>query len=227
MESPGQGAVTHKVNGSLEHIHGPAVRDIRQAEANGFVAAGGVALETAAVPVVGAPQAGEGSLAVPTVADEHAVVVPGVLIQQSGVEKAADDARCDPAFFQVGAHPAGIGVPRRQCKRFRRFRRLLSLPVPLRGGISGAAVECQQILHRLGETPAAKMLQKGDGVPAHSLGVAVPGAAVLDPQAVHLLGGVVVAYPRYGVAERRQQVRQVRPAGDLHLLFCETIGSRF
>ena len=28
-------------------------------------------------------------------------------------------------------------------------------------------------------------------------------------------------------SERRQQVRQVRPAGDLHLLFCETIGSRF
>ena len=89
------------------------------------------------------------------------------------------------------------------------------------------AVEGQQILHRLWETPAAKMLQESDGIPTRLLRVAVPGAAVLDPQAVHLLGGVVVAYPRYGVAERRQQVRQVRPAGDLHLLFCETIGSRF
>jgi len=46
-----------------------------------------------------------------------------------------------------------------------------------------------------------------------------PGAAVLDPQAVHLLGGVVAAYPRHGVAERRQQVRQVRPTGNLQLLF--------
>ena len=57
------------------------------------------------------------------------------------------------------------------------------------------------------------------GIPAHSLGVAIPGAAVLDPQAVHLLGGVVAAYPRHGVAERRQQVRQVRPTGNLQLLF--------
>ena len=158
VELPVQSAVTHEVDRCLEHIHGPAVRGIRQSETDGFVAAGGVALETAAVPVVGAPQAGEGSLAVPVIPYEHAVVMLGVLIQQSCGNKTPNNLGRNPALFQVGVHSAGIGVPGRQCKRFRRFRRLLSLPAPLRGGVPGAAVECQQILHRLRETSAAKML---------------------------------------------------------------------
>lgn len=81
-----------------------------------------------------------------------------MLLQQSCGNKTPNNLGRNPALFQVGVHSAGIGVPGRQCKRFRRFRRLLSLPAPLRGGVPGAAVECQQILHRLRETSAAKML---------------------------------------------------------------------
>ena len=110
VESPVQGTVTHEVDGSLKHIHGPAVRDIRQAEADGFVAASGVAFETAAVPVIGAPQAGEGSLAVPVVADKHAVVMLGILIQQTSVDKAPDYLGRNAPLFQIGIDTARICI---------------------------------------------------------------------------------------------------------------------
>ena len=57
--------------------------------------------ETAAVPVVGAPQAGEGSLAVPVIPYEHAVVMLGVLIQQSCGNKTPNNLGEKPrAFFR-------------------------------------------------------------------------------------------------------------------------------
>ena len=65
----------------------------------------------------------------------------------------------------------------------------------------------QQTLHRLLETLAAEPLEKRNGIPASLVRVAKPRASIPDAEAVHLLGGVVAAYPRHGVAERRQQVR--------------------
>ena len=76
---------------------------------------------------------------------------------------------------------------------------------------------------RLPEVLAAELLQKRDGVPALAVGVTLPGAAVLDAEAVHLPGGVVpAAQAADGVAQVFQQIRQIRPLDGLHLLVCET-----
>ena len=103
------------------------------------------------VQVIGAALAGKSGLAISIFADEHAVVVQGVLVQQSG-------------------------------------------------------------------------LDEGNGVSPLASGVSPPGAPVLDADAVHLLGGVVAAQPLYPVAQVGQQVGQVCPLGDVHLVLGKTIG---
>lgn len=90
------------------------------------------------------------------------------------------------------------------------------------GSVPYAAMEDQQILHRLRETLSVEMLEEGNGVPTNLLGIAVPGAAVFDAQAIHLFGGVIAPDPYHLVAKGCQQVRQVCATGDLHFMFGET-----
>ena len=79
----------------------------------------------------------------------------------------------------------------------------------------------QQIFHRLRKTLVAEPLEKADGISADALRVAEPGAPVLDPDAVHLLGGVVVADPLYLIAQGYQQIRKVCVPNSGHLGICK------
>ena len=117
---------------------------------------------------------------------------PHSAVQQAGGDKVPNYLGRNATLFQVGIDTAPIYMPGRQHKGFLGLRGLFVGLGFLGGGISGTVVKGQQVLHRLWETLIAKMLQEGDGVPTNLLGVAIPGAAVLDPQAVHLLGGVVL-----------------------------------
>ena len=85
------------------------------------------------------------------------------------------------------------------------------------GRPSWVSLPGQQVLHSLGEALVVEVLEEGNGIPAHALGVAEPGAAVLNPQAVHLRCGVVTADGPDLIAKRCEQVRQVRVPGGLQL----------
>ena len=151
-------------------------------------------------------------------------MVQAVLVKQAGVDEGPDHLGGDASLLEIGEHPPLIRVGDGQGEGG-----LFLLPDGLgaRGrGVPGAlAVELQQVVHRLPEVLAAELLEERDGVPAPAAGVALPAAAVLDHQAVHLFGGVVPAtHPPDAVPQVFQQVRQVCPLGDLHLLVCGAEG---
>ena len=148
-------------------------------------------------------------------------MVQAVLIEQAGVDKATDDLGGDASLLKIGKHSPLICMGDGQGED--RFFLLLDRLGVGDGGVPGAAsIELQQVVHRLPEILAAELLQKRDGVPARAVGVALPGPAVLDAEAVHLPGGVIPATQAAdGVAQVFQQVRQVCPLGSLHLLVRE------
>ena len=84
-------------------------------------------------------------------------------------------------------------------------------------------MEGQKVLHRFRKGFSAKLLEKGDGIPAGILGIPEPGTPVLDSQAVHLCGSVEVSHALDLIAEVGEQFRQVRLSGDLHFCVCEAI----
>ena len=219
------GTEAHKVNGGLEHRHPIQGRVTGQRECHAFVAAGDISLETGAVEVVGTPLAGKSGLATDLSANEHAVVVQGVLVQQPGLDKVPNHLGGDASLLQIGEHPPLILIGDGQdegvlflFRRFRPGRKMLGrVPRPV-------AVELQQVVHCLREALATELLEEGDGVPTLAGGVAPPASAILDADAVHLLGGVVAAQPPHLVAQVGQQVRQVRLLGDGHLLWGKAAG---
>ena len=157
-----------------------------------LIAACHISAKTFAVSVVGPTQACVFCLPRAVLSDEHAVVMLGVLVQQTAVHKLPDHLRGDAAFAQVGKDSAVIRIPGWQGKG------LLHL-VPLDGrhcfggGISGPAIEGEQILDSFRKCLVAELLHESDGVAARVLRVAEPCATVLDPQAVHFCCGVVPA----------------------------------
>ena len=78
-----QCAVAHQVDGGFKHEHRITVGIVWQAEPDGLVAAGDVALEAAAALVIGPALVGENGFAGFVIAHEHAVVVLSILIQQA------------------------------------------------------------------------------------------------------------------------------------------------
>ena len=80
------------------------------------------------------------------------------------------------------------------------------------------------LLHRLPEALSLKRLEEGDGVPARAVGVAFPGAAILDADAVHLPGGVVPPNPLKVIPQVLHQIREIRIFGGLHVPICEANG---
>ncbi len=219
-----QGAEAHQVDGCLEHRHPVQGRVAGEAEGHAFVAAHRVRLEAGAVQVIGAALAGEHRLAASIPANKDAVVVQAVLIEQAGVDEAPDDLGGDAPLLKIGEHPPLVPVGDGQGEG--RLFLLLGGFGARGGGVPGTlAVELQQVVHRLPEVLAAELLQKRNGVPALAVGVALPGAPILDAQAVHFPGGVVpAAQAADGVAQMLQQVRQIGPLGGLHLLVREAKG---
>ena len=218
-----EGAEAHEVNGRFEHIHPIHIWAAGQAECDGFLTAGDIPLKAGAVQIIGAALVGECRLARFVPANEHTVVVFRVLIQKAGIQKAANDLRCDAPLSQVGKHPAVILVPGRKVKRNGFLSRFICNRQRHGGGISGPAVIGQKILHRFRKTLVVEMLKETDGIPAHILRIAKPGAAVLDAKTVHLPGGVVAADPLYLVAQMGQQVRQIGVFCDLHFSVRKTV----
>ena len=180
-----------------------------------------IPLEAGAVQVIGAALAGEYRLAAAIPAHEHAVVVQAVLIQQTGLDEAPDHLGGDASLLKIGKHPPLVMMGDGQGKGGLLLR--LGGFGTWGGGVPGAlAIELQQVVDGLPEILAAELLQESDGVPTLAVGVALPGAAVLDADAVHLPGGVVTAaYPPDAVAQVFQQVRQIRVLSGLHLLVRE------
>lgn len=121
-----KGDVGHHVDGSLKDKERPIRAKVMKAvpgkvplhiDAKGFPEAVGAAL----VGMVGN--------ACLVCAHKHRVVVFGVLIQQPFPDKVTDHLRGDPpVLYQIGKHPAGVPIGKRQNKR---LGRLLCL---LRGG---------------------------------------------------------------------------------------------
>jgi len=132
------------------------------------------------------------SLWPPVPAHEHAVVMQAVLIQQAGLDEAPDHLGGDASLLKIGKHPPLVLVGDGQGKG--RLFLLRGWSRARGGGVPGAvSVELQQVGHGIPESLPAELLQEGDGVPACAVGVALPGSAVFDDQAVHLSGGVVAA----------------------------------
>ena len=75
----------------------------------------------------------------------------------------------------------------------------------------------QQIFHSLRKALIAEPLEKCNGISPCILGVAEPGAAVFDAEAVHLLGSVIPSDLPDLIPQMLQQVRQICLPGDLHL----------
>lgn len=78
--------------------HGIATGVVWQAEPDGFVAAGDIALEAVAALVIGPALVGEDGFAGFAIAHEHAVVVLCILIQQATGNKRPDDLGCNAAL---------------------------------------------------------------------------------------------------------------------------------
>ena len=191
-DRPVQGAEAHQVDRGLEHRHPIQGGVAGEPEGYAFVAAGGIPLEAGAAQVIGAALAGEYRLAATVPAHEHAVVMQAVLVQQAGLDKAPDHLGGNASLLKIGKHPPLILVGYGQGKG--RFLLLLDWPGARGGGVPGTlAVELQQVIDGFSETLTLELLEKGDGVPAGTVGVALPDPAVLDAEAVHLPGGVVAA----------------------------------
>ena len=212
--------VAHKVDGGLKHPHLIRRGIVRDGKADILIAACHISAKTFAVSVVGPTQACVFCLPRAVLSDEHAVVMLGVLVQQTAVHKLPDHLRGDAAFAQVGKDSAVIRIPGWQGKG------LLHL-VPLDGwhcfggGISGPAIEGEQILDSFRKCLVAELLHESDGVAARVLRVAEPCATVLDPQAVHFCCGVVPANAFDLIAQMGQQLQQIRFPDNLHFCVCK------
>ena len=217
-DRPVQGAEAHQVDGGLEHRHPIQGGVTGEPEGHALVAAGGVPLEAGAAQVVGTALAGEYRLASAVPAHKYTVVMQAVLVQQAGLDEAPDHLGADASLLKIGKHPPLVLVGDGQGESW--LFLWLGWPGARGGGVSGTlAVELQQVIDGFSETLTLELLEKGDGVPACAVGVALPGSAVLDADAVHLSGGVVAAaQPPDAVAQVFQQVRQVCPLGGLHFL---------
>ena len=192
---------------------------MREGEACVFVAAGCVSLEAGAVQIIGTTQPRVLCLSGFIPADEDAVMMYRILIQQTGIQKLSDHLGSDTSLTEIGEDPAVIRIAGRQGKR-----RLLADGFWLRSGcVSGFPMEGQKVLHRFRKGFSAKLLEEGNGIPAGILGIPEPGTPVLDPQAVHFRCGVVSADPPHLIAQMGQQLRQIRFLGDLHFCVCEAI----
>ena len=229
-----ESAEAHEDDGGLENRYLLDFRGAGQAEADLLVAAENVPLEAGTTQVTGAPLAGESGLAatIPD-ANKHAVVVLSVLIEKPSVHEGANDPwgkeiHEDPVAGRRAVSPWaeeawGGGL----------------IPV---GGIPGSTMVDKKVIHHFQEAHAAELLEERDGVAALPGGVAPPGKAFLDADAVHLRRSVIVANPLQRVAQRGQQVRQVCVLGnvqlcahemkscalirDFHLLLAESKNSR-
>ncbi len=208
-----QGAVAHQVNGGLEYEHTELPAVTGEPERHLFVAAGDAAPERRAVQIVSAALGGEYRLSRAISADKDAVVIFRVLIEQPRADKVPDDLGRDTPLLKIGGHAAVVAVRRREGKRDRLFLwngwRRTKKPC--------AAMIVQKILYSLRETLALEPLQEGDRVSAPVFRVAEPGAAVLDPQAVHFLGGVIAADPLDLIPQGGQQIGQIGLPGGLQL----------
>ena len=210
----------HEVDGGLKDGYFLDLWVTGQAEADLLVASGDVGFEAGAVQVTGAAFVGEFGSAIAIPANEHAVVVFLVLIEQSGVDEGPDHLNGDAPLAEICEHSPLVRMGGRQSEGGlllgRRGLGTGDWHVPV-GGVPGSSMVGKQIIHRLTETLTAELLDESDGVPVLSGGIAVPLGGVLDAQAVHLRRCVVAADPLHGVAQRRQQARQVRVPDEVHL----------
>ena len=87
---PVQGAEAHQVDGGLEDRHPIQSRVTGQAEGHILVAAGNVSFETSTVQVESPSFAGEFGFYAAVSADENAVVMLCVLIQQASLDKVSN-----------------------------------------------------------------------------------------------------------------------------------------
>ena len=192
---------------------------MREGEACVFVAAGSVSLEAGTVQIIGAAQSRVLCLSGFIPADEDAVMMYRILIQQTGIQKLSDHLGSDTSLTEIGEDPAVIRIAGRQGKLLFRADRLW-----LRNGrVSGFPMEGQKVLHRFRKGFSAKLLEEGNGIPAGILGIPEPGTPILDPQAVHLRGSMEASHALHLIAEVGEQLRQVRFSGDLHFCVCEAI----
>ena len=212
-----EGEPAHQVDGGLEHRHPVQHGATGHAERDELVAAGHIAPERAAEPCP--PLGGKHGLPGPVTPHEHTVVVSGVLVEQAQPDEAVDDAGADAPPPQVGAYSpaAAVGRGEGEWPPLLPGRRPRAWYGRGRGAARRVVVERQQIADCLGERHPAEMPDKRDGVAAGGFRVAVPGAPVLDAQAVYLLGGVVAADPPDVIAEAGQQIGQIRVIGGVDL----------
>ena len=193
---------------------------MRDGKADILIAACHISAKTFAVSVVGPTQACVFCLPRAVLSDEHAVVMLGVLVQQTAVHKLPDHLRGDAAFAQVGKDSAVIRVSRRQGEGLWRGV-LLDGRHYLSRGVSGPPVKGEQVFNSFRECLAAELLHESDGVAACVLRVAEPCATVLDPQAVHFCCGVVPANAFDLIAQMGQQLQQIRFPDNLHFCVCK------
>ena len=105
---PVQGAEAHQVNRGLEDCHPIQGWITGQPEGHILVASGDVPFETSTVQVKSSSFAGEFGFSPAVSADENAVVMLCVLIQQTSLNKVPDHLGGDASFAQIGKHPALI-----------------------------------------------------------------------------------------------------------------------
>ena len=176
---------------------------MREGEACVFVAAGSVSLEAGTVQIIGAAQSRVLCLSGFIPADEDAVMMYRILIQQPSIQKLSDHLGSDTSLTEIGEDPAVIPIAGRQGKRPLRADRFW-----LRSGcVSGFPMEGQQVFHRFRKGFSAKLLEEGDGIPAGILGIPEPGTPLLDPQAVHLRGSMEASHALHLIAEVGEQLR--------------------
>ena len=142
-----------------------------------------------------------------------------VLVEQAPGDKIINDAGGDAPPPQVGAYAPVIPVGRGKDERGTLLpgRRPGLSDRRGSGEIHGVAAVFQQVADGLGEGQPVEVAEEVDCVATDELRVAPPCAAVLDPQAVHLPGGVVAADAPDLIAQGSQQLRQVGVLGGVYL----------
>ena len=110
---PVQGAEAHQVDGGLEDRHPIQSRVTGQAEGHILVASGDVPFETSTVQVESPSFAGEFGFSAAVSADENAVVMLCVLVEQARLDKVLDHLGGNTTLAKVGKYPALILIGRR------------------------------------------------------------------------------------------------------------------
>ena len=90
---------------------------MREGEASVFVAAGCISLEAGTVQIIGAAQPRILCLSGLISADEDAVMMYRILIQQTGIQKLPDHLGCDTPLAEIGEDPSVIRIAGQQGKR--------------------------------------------------------------------------------------------------------------